>query len=189
MKTSESITNLTKALLIFDKEVGKVSKSETNPFFKNKYAPLPQILDEIKAPLQNSGLTVKQFPTGEHGLCTMIIHCETGEYISSEYEMKPSKSDPQGEGSRITYQRRYALGAVLGLNIDVDDDGNKASKVDVEKPKETPNGKPTIDEATFNKAMLCNAIKPLQDTLAYYEMQPEQKTAIEQRIINLTNTK
>jgi hypothetical protein len=52
--------------------------------------------------------------------------------------MTPSKNDPQGLGSAITYQRRYALGAILNLNIDEDDDGNQASakpqkKVDMYK--------------------------------------------------------
>ena len=42
--------------------------------------------------------------------------------------MRPTKNDPQGLGSVITYQRRYALGAILGLNIDDDDDGNRASR-------------------------------------------------------------
>ena len=46
--------------------------------------------------------------------------------------MKPTKPGPQELGSVITYQRRYALGAILCLNIDEDDDGNKAS----EPPKE-----------------------------------------------------
>ena len=39
--------------------------------------------------------------------------------------MTPTKNDPQGAGSVITYQRRYALGAILGLNIDEDNDGNE----------------------------------------------------------------
>jgi hypothetical protein len=43
-----------------------------------------------------------------------------------------AKSDPQGQGSAITYARRYALMAVLGLVADEDDDGNKASAA---KPK------------------------------------------------------
>ena len=47
--------------------------------------------------------------------------------MEAQYEMIPSKNDPQGQGSVITYMRRYALGAVLGLNIDVDDDANTAS--------------------------------------------------------------
>jgi len=68
----------------------------------------------------------------------MIIHT-SGEWIKSSYEMKPTKNDPQGLGSAITYQRRYALGAVLSLNIDDDDDGNKAS----EKQKTPP---PVVDD-------------------------------------------
>jgi hypothetical protein len=126
-KTSDTITSIGKALLAFDKAVTKIGKTEINPYFKNKYAPLSEILDAIKEPLQDSGLTVKQFPTGEHGMTTVIIHAESGEYIASCYTMAPSKNDPQGEGSRITYQRRYALGAALSLNIDEDDDGNTAS--------------------------------------------------------------
>jgi hypothetical protein len=127
MNKSESIKAIAAALLQFDSDVAKISKSATNPFFKNSYAPLPEILDSIKEPLINAGLIVKQFPSGEHELTTIIIHAESGEYLESTYKMQPAKNDPQGEGSRITYQRRYALGAVLGLNIDEDDDGNKAS--------------------------------------------------------------
>jgi hypothetical protein len=128
MNKSDSIKAIGTALLKFDAEMTKIGKTATNPFFKNTYAPLPEILDKIKDPLQKSGLTVKQFPDGEHGMTTIIIHPESGEWLESTYQMKPSKDDPQGEGSRITYQRRYALGAALGLNIDVDDDGNAASQ-------------------------------------------------------------
>ena len=128
MQTSESIKNIAAALLKFDEAVSKIAKGEENPFFKNKYAALPNILDAIKQPLIDAGLTVKQFPEGDHQLTTLIVHAASGEYMESTYTMHPAKNDPQGEGSRITYQRRYALGAVLGLNIDEDDDGNKASQ-------------------------------------------------------------
>jgi hypothetical protein len=49
----------------------------------------------------------------------------SGEWLSESYEMVPSKNDPQGAGAVITYQRRYALGAILGLNIDIDTDGEE----------------------------------------------------------------
>ena len=52
----------------------------------------------------------------------------SGEWISEKFYMKPTKVDPQAYGSVITYQRRYALSAILGLNTDSDDDGNKASE-------------------------------------------------------------
>jgi len=51
----------------------------------------------------------------------------SGEFIAETYKMTPQRDDPQGLGSAITYQRRYALGAFLCLNIDEDDDAQKAS--------------------------------------------------------------
>jgi hypothetical protein len=154
MEKSESIVNLAKALLKFNAECTKIGKGSINPFFKNKYAALPDILDTIKEPLQNSGLIVKQFPEGENELITIIIHADSGEFMSSKYSMKAIKSDPQSEGSRITYQRRYALGAVLGLNIDEDDDGNKATTPPKkEEPKKETDQRPIITEAKMTELL------------------------------------
>lgn len=127
MKKSESIKNISAALITFHVKVDKVSKDSTNPFFKSKYASLSNILDAINDPLNESGLTFSQFPTGDNGLTTILLHAESGEYMEAEYTMRPVKDDPQGRGSVITYQRRYALAAILGLNIDEDDDGNHAT--------------------------------------------------------------
>lgn len=127
MDKSTSIKNIAAALMLFHVKVDKVKKDATNPFFKSKYASLSNILDVINEPLAESGLTFSQLPTGEHGLTTILMHAESGEFIQSDYIMTPVKNDPQGKGSVITYQRRYALCAVLGLNIDEDDDANHAS--------------------------------------------------------------
>jgi hypothetical protein len=127
MERSESIKEIGKALGLFHTKVAKIPKTDSNPFFKSKYAALPSILDAIQMPLEESGLVFTQLPDGEF-LTTLLIHFESGEYISSSYKMNPVKTDPQSIGSAITYARRYALGAILGLNIDEDDDGNKASQ-------------------------------------------------------------
>lgn len=149
MEKSPTIKNLAQALLTFHKEVGKIKKSETNPFFKSKYADLSSILSGIQEPLQTAGLVVSQFPVGENELDTILIHTESGEWISGRYKMTPAKNDPQGQGSVITYQRRYALGAILSLNIDEDDDANAGSS----KPsKSTPKKTVSNDEA-FATAM------------------------------------
>jgi hypothetical protein len=37
------------------------------------------------------------------------------------------KADPQAVGSAITYARRYALAAIVGIVADDDDDGNQAA--------------------------------------------------------------
>lgn len=134
MNRSESIVNLSKALLKFQNEVNKISKDSDNPFFKSKYASLSNILSEIDETLSMCGLVLIQPPTKSEQLnavclSTLLIHAESGEYIESTFSMIPAKSDPQGFGSCITYMRRYAITSILKLNVDEDDDGNHASAV------------------------------------------------------------
>jgi hypothetical protein len=124
---SQSVKEIGRALGVFHDKMGVVLKGDSNPFFRSKYATLSTILTAIKEPLHESGLVFTQFPVGENELMSMVIHPESGEWIKGVYRMTPAKNDPQGQGSVITYQRRYALGAILGLNIDEDDDGNAAS--------------------------------------------------------------
>ena len=138
MQKSESIKNIAQALIVFHLKVDTIKKDAKNPFFKSTYASLTNILDAINEPLIESGLAISQFPTGADGLTTILIHGESGEWISSTYEMRPVKDDPQGRGSCITYQRRYALASILSLNIDEDDDGNKASTPPVQNTTEKP---------------------------------------------------
>jgi len=126
MEKSETINKLTAALVKFQGMMLKVGKDSINPHFKNRYASLSTIIEATQKPLADCGLAIIQLPEGENCLRTMLVH-ESGEFISESYRMTPSKNDPQGLGSAITYQRRYALGAILNLNIDEDDDGNQAS--------------------------------------------------------------
>lgn len=138
MEKSESIKEIATALCKFQGSVEKVKKEATNPFFKSKYATLSNILDVIRIPLSEAGLSFVQLPIDENKLTTILMHT-SGEWISGTYIMRPTKNDPQGLGSTITYQRRYALGAVLGLNIDDDDDGNEGSEPSAPKKQRTLN--------------------------------------------------
>lgn len=130
MEKSETISKLTEALVAFHQDVAAIGKDSDNPFFKSKYASLAKILRTINGVLVKHGLNVIQLPCGADGLTTILSHI-SGEYISDTMQMRPTKNDPQGVGSCITYMRRYALGAVLCLNIDKDDDGNKACEPEV----------------------------------------------------------
>lgn len=126
MKKSESIKNIAKALMAFQTKAEKIYKDSTNPFYRSKYASLSNILEHIQIPLGECELSIAQFPD-ESGLTTILMHT-SGEYLESTYLMPVSKiNDPQAVGSAITYARRYALGSILGLNIEEDDDANKAS--------------------------------------------------------------
>lgn len=128
MEKSQSIKNIALALVKFHKVIGKINKDSTNPFFKKKYCSLPNILDAIKDPLQEAGLCFSQHPQGQDELETLLIHADSGEFLQSSYHIAPVKNDPQALGSAITYARRYALGAILGLTIDEDDDANAATQ-------------------------------------------------------------
>jgi hypothetical protein len=136
MNKSESIKNIAGALVKFQASVSKVAKEANNPFFKSKYASLANILDTIQKPLSECGLAISQFPDGD-ALTTIIVHSESGEWMESSYVMPVVKqNDPQAMGSAITYARRYALGSILNLNIDDDDDGEKAMGRQIPKKDE-----------------------------------------------------
>jgi hypothetical protein len=126
MEKSESITELAKALNGFQADMGTVPKTSVNPFYKSKYADLESFITAAKPHLKTHGLSFSQFPTME-GLITILMH-ESGEYISSEAKIVMKDQTAQGQGSAITYMRRYALSAVLGIATEDDDDGNHASQ-------------------------------------------------------------
>ncbi|PHB05525.1 recombinase [Bacillus wiedmannii] len=139
MNRSETITELAKALVKFNSEVTKIAKDADNPFFKNNYATLDTIIDEIRPTLSKHGLSIMQIPSGDGQnvtLKTLLLH-ESGEWLESDaLTMKPVKNDPQAVGSCITYARRYSLAAFLSLNTGEDDDGNGATYgKDKPKPK------------------------------------------------------
>lgn len=123
-------TTLHQALIQAQTEFPLIKKTESNPFFKSKYAGLPSILEVVLPVLHKNGLYICQSPISEGdrvGVKTRIIHAVTEEGIEDYFTMALSKNDPQGAGSAITYARRYALVSMLGLNVDEDDDGNLAS--------------------------------------------------------------
>lgn len=129
MQTSESISKIAPALLKAQKAISYAIKSETNPFFKNRYADLPTVIDAVKPALNDAGIVFLQTPSpsedGRLHLTTRFIH-ESGEWIEDTAVTTLSKQDPQGVGSAITYLRRYSLASFIGLYQD-DDDGNAAS--------------------------------------------------------------
>ncbi|MFZ7121741.1 MAG: ERF family protein [Eubacteriaceae bacterium] len=177
---SESIKELATALCKFHSEVGKVKKENTNPFFKSKYADLSSILDVIEEPLHKNGLSFVQFPIGEHEMLTMLMHI-SGEWIKGSYIMKPTKNDPQGLGSVITYQRRYALGSILGLNIDEDDDGNEASKPQPKTEKQWINP----GSESWNKALSQKAT--IETVKQYYKISKDNEVKYLEELSNGSN--
>ena len=131
MLQSESIANLAKALATVQGKLTYAKKDSKNPFFKSNYADLESVWDACRDLLAANGLAVSQFPGSyceidkSMSLTTILTH-SSGEWISNEMTLPVSKLDPQGAGSAITYMRRYALAAVVGV-VQADDDANAAS--------------------------------------------------------------
>lgn len=126
---SESIAALAKALIEVQAALPKVTKDKVNPFFHNKYVGLDTVMPLALEVLNEHGFALVQ-PLGNGSaagsLDTILIH-ESGEWISGSQPLLLAKDDPQGQGSAITYARRYGLMAMLGLVAEDDDDGNAAS--------------------------------------------------------------
>lgn len=131
MNQSESIANLTLALSIVQGKLTHAKKDSANPFFKSRYADLESVWDSCRNLLADNGLAIMQFPglyselDKSMSLTTIISH-KSGEWISQEMSVPVTKPDAQGAGSALTYMRRYALAAVVGV-VQADDDGNAAS--------------------------------------------------------------
>ncbi len=124
-----------KAFVVAQSAVEAVVKGAENQAFKraadgkaSKYADLSACVDAVKPALNKAGIGILQFPAfdGERvGVTTTLLH-ESGSSVSATLHMRPTKADPQGVGSAITYARRYALLAIVGAAPE-DDDGNAAS--------------------------------------------------------------
>lgn len=131
MCQSSDIGKISEALTGAQKAIGHASKSSVNPHFKSKYADLAAVIDAVKGPLNDNGIAFYQSCAvrdgGEVVLCTTLSHT-SGQWLKSEYPLRPSKPDPQGFGSALTYARRYCLAAIVGIASEEDDDGNEASK-------------------------------------------------------------
>lgn len=130
IEQSESIATLAKALVQVQGSVEGAVKGKVNPAFKSKYADLTSVWEACREPLVMNGLSVVQFPgemiENQMTLTTQLSH-ESGEWIRATLSIPLSKVDAQGYGSAVTYARRYALAAVVGVCPE-DDDGNAASQ-------------------------------------------------------------
>lgn len=124
---SEQIDQITVALAKAQKKIQNPTKDAKNPFFKSSYADLAGVLEVCRDPLADNGLAITQLITTDgmsQCLVTMLSHI-SGQWIKSCIALPIQKPGPQELGSCITYCRRYALAALVGI-FQVDDDAESA---------------------------------------------------------------
>lgn len=121
---------LAEALLAAQRDMPAVEPDSTNPHFKSRFVSLGHLLAKVRPVLNRHGLVLAQAPevneAGQFVLRTKIMHA-SGETLDFPAPLTPTKNDPQGQGSAITYMRRYSLAAVLAIADQEDDDGNAGS--------------------------------------------------------------
>lgn len=129
MQFSAAIDKIAPAFLAAQMELKKAPKDHENSHFKSRYADLTSVYDACAAALHNHGISIVQGARSEldtYGIDMMLLH-SSGQWFREVLMLKPTKGDPQGSGSAITYARRYTLAAMVGVMQD-DDDGNAASE-------------------------------------------------------------
>jgi len=128
MQTSQSITALIKALIVFQSKVPPIEKNSEG--YGYRYASLDHILASIRAPLGECGLVVSQTckssTTNSVTVVTRLMH-SSGEWLEGELTVHSEKPGAQALGACITYARRYSLTAILGVAADEDDDARSAT--------------------------------------------------------------
>lgn len=124
---SQDISQLLEALSKAQAIMEGAMKDSSNPFFKAKYADLSSVWEACRDPLTKNGLSVTQVMQhiDSQSFLVSILGHSSGQWIKSMIPVNPAKPDIQALGSAITYCRRYALAALVGVCPE-DDDGEKA---------------------------------------------------------------
>lgn len=122
----ENQKKIYKALAEFQQEVPVIHKGTQG--YGYSYTDLPAIFEIINPLLKKHGLGFTQL-VNDNCVETILFHVESGETIKScttiPQEVQLAKMNQfQVLGSAITYIRRYALSAMLGLVTDKDTDAS-----------------------------------------------------------------
>ncbi len=133
MRCSAQTKEIYSALVAFQSECQNVGFDKENPHFRSKYTSLAAQCDAVRDLAAKHGLAIVAMPAVrcESGMtyrvvCTRIVHT-SGQWLEEEMQLT-GKEDPQGQGSAITYARRYTLPGIglFASSDNVDDDGEAA---------------------------------------------------------------
>lgn len=89
---------------------------------------------------------------GSPALRTRIVHASGEVVVDDTMLLMLDKQSPQGQGSGITYGRRYQLCSVLGIVADEDDDGQKATDQSGGQTKPSP--RPSNPDKLISEAQI-----------------------------------
>ena len=198
-----------KALQKAQKEFPTLGKSKhvDNGKFGYDYLPLEQMLSLIQPILHNNGFHLSQLfgytPTGETLVKTKLVHEKGHEEVSELPLFLPprdlqKKNEAHVWGGSVTYQRRYSIKLILGLETDIDNNMEiEEEKPKKEKPKKEDLKPPVSQKSTTfvlaKKAIEdCKQLKKLDSyTDSFNDRLNEGKITVEEhvKLLDLLETK
>lgn len=126
MQTSPEIDQLSAALFTLQGKLKPITRSKVvkTGKYEFRYAPLDSIMEMLTPLMQEAGLMLAQAVDADV-LTTRLLH-KSGQWMQSETHLNREHASMQGFGGEVTYKRRYAASALLGI---VSDDDNDVPKV------------------------------------------------------------
>ena len=154
--------------------------------YSYKYADLASVIDHVRPILSKHGLGVTQDVLMEDGrllVRTRLVH-SSGEFMDYGPLAGSVGSSWQQTGGGITYARRYALLAALGIAADEDDDGATAPPPASRRLRPVE-AKPIADAdmvqawaSRIGDATDFVALKAVGDEIAAHDVQPDTRKAL-----------
>jgi hypothetical protein len=190
MNKSQTIGKLSSALSKAQAEMPVVKMNAQNPFLRNKYADLGAVIETSRPILAKYELAITQFPTSDAdkiGVTTCLTH-SSGEWLEDTIYIPTTDSKglsvAQSAGVVISYLRRYAWAAVLGLYADEDTDAHNPQPVKAKEPMNLERAKVTRDgKGNLYSEKTVDELQHIIDTPAA----PEDKKAAAKLLIEEKN--
>lgn len=104
------------------------------------YAPLSEVLKNVRPRLAAQGISILQLPLVKRGGNSTAIQVRTilghksGQWVSNDLVVSIGSASPRDVGTGITYARRYGLTAITGVAPDFDNDADETETVQPPKP-------------------------------------------------------
>jgi len=161
---------LAQALIDFQAAVPTIHQNDSS--FHGKFANLPGVLSTIGPALRANGLAVSQLPediNGQPGLRTTLLHI-SGQSLTAvtPLSVNAGKNGTQEWGKAMTYSRRYALQAVLGLCVGIEDNDADLEPETKSKPPAKPTAKTKDPDDALEKDEYVTCLSEIQ---SYRKMQ------------------
>lgn len=145
IETSPSTAALDESMAKAQAKIQAAVKDKVNPHFKSRYADLASVWEACRDALTSNGVFVSQWPIhSDDGRLHLVTRLAVkGEWIKAHFSIPVGKQDAQGFAASLTYAKRMALSAAVGVVADEDDDGNAASQRPAQATRQPESQPPT----------------------------------------------